>query len=109
MVKQLKQLKASVMVKKTDKADTAGTSDQNANKVSNGPDSDGEDIDDAKLTKAIATLVASIPKPSKRDPNTSDLNGSPPRQRARTASPNPGMNNCQVASVFIEFRFLAQF
>lgn len=102
MVKQLKQLKASVMVKKTD---TAGTSDQNANKVSNGQDSDGEDIDDAKLTKAIATLVASIPKPSKRDPITSDLHDSPQRQNARTASPEPSMNNFQVACIFIEFRF----
>ncbi|XP_055299867.1 uncharacterized protein LOC129567237 isoform X2 [Sitodiplosis mosellana] len=89
MVKQLKQLKASVMIKKTDKTDTAGTSDQNANKVSNEQDSDGDDIDDAKLTKAIATLVASIPKPSKRDPTTSDLHDSPPRQRQRSESPLP--------------------
>lgn len=87
MVKQLKQLKASAMVKKTDKA---GTSDQNANKLSNEQDSDGDDIDDAKLTKAIASLVASIPKPSKREPTTSDLDDSPPRQRLRSVSPDPG-------------------
>lgn len=87
MVKQLKQLKASAMVKKTDKA---GTSDQNANKLSNEQDSDGDDIDDAKLTKAIASLVASIPKPSKREPTTSDLDDSPPRQRLRSISPDAG-------------------
>lgn len=69
MVKQLKHLKASVMVKKPT-ATAAGTSDTNANPLANG-NSDGDDtevIDDMKLSRAIATLVASIPKPSAREP-----------------------------------------
>lgn len=86
MVKQLKHLKASVMVKKTD---SAGPSGPDANTVTNA-DSDGDDIDDAKLSKAIASLVASIPKPSKREPTTSESNESP-RIRASTApSPEAG-------------------
>lgn len=69
MVKQLKHLKASVMVKKPT-ATAAGTSDANANPLENG-NSDADDtemIDDMKLSRAIATLVASIPKPSTREP-----------------------------------------
>lgn len=92
MCKQLKHLKASVMVKKTD---TAGTSDPNANTVSNAADSDSEDadvvIDNVKLSKAIANLVASIPKPSKRDVAAIERSDSPRRARASTtASPVPG-------------------
>lgn len=73
MVKQLKHLQTSAMVKKKQPA-AAGTSDANANPnaVANGSD-DGDDtdvVDDAKLYKAIATLVASIPKPSKHEPAT---------------------------------------
>lgn len=91
MCKQLKHLKASVMVKKTDKA---GTSDPNANTVLNAADSDSEDadivIDNVKLSKAIANLVASIPKPSKRDVTAIERSDSPQRARASTtASPVP--------------------
>lgn len=71
MVKQLKHLQTSAMVKKKQPA-AAGTSDANANAVANGLD-DSDDtnvVDDAKLYKAIATLVASIPKPSKHEPAT---------------------------------------
>lgn len=90
MVKQLKHLKASVMVKKTDA--TRGR-DSNANTLSNDGNSDNEDtdvvIDNAKLTKAMATLVASIPKPSKRETAAaSELCESPRSARASlTASP----------------------
>lgn len=97
MVKQLKHLKASVMVKKTDAA-----SSSNRKSVSNEMNSDSEDadvvIDDAKLTKAIATLVASIPKPSKRDAVTAEFCDSPRRTRASTtASSMPG-NECLCLS-----------
>lgn len=89
MVKQLKHLKASVMVKKTE---TASTSDSNANAMSADANSDSEDaIDDVKLTKAIASLVASIPKPSKRDATADECCDTPQRARASvTLSPIPG-------------------
>lgn len=88
MVKQLKHLKASVMVKKTDTASIS--SDKHT--VANEANSDSEDadvvIDDAKLSKAIASLVASIPKPSKRDAAAAELCDSPRRTQASiTASP----------------------
>lgn len=93
MVKQLKHLKASVMVKKTD---AANSSDSNANTVSADVNSDSEDtdvvIDNAKLTKAMATLVASIPKPTKRETAAvleSDDTARPARTSA-TATPEPG-------------------
>lgn len=90
MVKQLKHLKASVMVKKTDK------SDSNANTLSNDANSDTEDtdvvIDNAKLTKAMATLVASIPKPSKREAAVAPDSCESPRpvRASATTSPEPG-------------------
>lgn len=89
MVKQLKHLKASVRVKKTD---TAGTGDANANTLANDSDEDND-----KLTKAIATLVASIPNPStKRDTDTVEPFDSPIRGpnllrfRLYERSPEPG-------------------
>lgn len=94
MVKQLKHLKASVMVKKTDA--TRGR-DSNANTLSHDVNSDNEDtdvvIDNAKLTKAMATLVASIPKPSKRETATVSESCESPRPAARAsldATPEPG-------------------
>lgn len=93
MVKQLKHLKASVMVKKTD---AIRSSDSNANTLSNDANSDNEDtdvvIDNAKLTKAMATLVASIPKPSKRETvAVSESCESPrPARASVTASPDSG-------------------
>lgn len=88
MVKQLTHLKASVMVKKTE---TTSANNSNANATSNGADANSEDvvIDDAKLTKAIASLVASIPKPKHDEaaPELSDL------QQVRVStneSPQPG-------------------
>lgn len=84
MVKQLKQLKASVQVKKTD---AAGTSDPNANTVAD------ELVDNDKLTKAIATLVKNIPNPAQPDSN--DTESQNPTQIARispTATPEPGKN-----------------
>lgn len=69
MVKQLKHLKASERVKKSD--------DANANTVANDGDEDND-----KLTKAIATLVASIPNLSKRKPDDEPFEP-PTRLRAR--------------------------
>lgn len=98
MVKQLKHLKASVMVKKTtannDTASGRTGGPSNAKTVSNEHDSDGDDIDDAKLTKAIANLVLSIPKPSKQEPQLVPATDSS-RQliiiASTSASPEPGM------------------
>lgn len=93
MVKQLKHLKASVMVKKTD---TVHGNDSNANTVLNDGNSDNEDtdvvIDNAKLTKAMATLVASIPKPSKRETAaiTESCEALRPAHTSTPASPEPG-------------------
>lgn len=113
MVKQLKALKASVMVKKTDTA--AGASDANANTVANELNSDTDDtdvvIDNAKLTKAIATLVASIPKPAKRDADACEPTDSPrPARASVTVSPEPGTFYqhshffCQLSSPNFAFR-----
>lgn len=80
------------MVKKTD---TARGNDANANTVSKDANSDSEEadvvIDNAKLTKAMATLVASIPKPTKRETATiPEPSHSPALARASaTASPDP--------------------
>lgn len=93
MVKQLKHLKASVMVKKAD-VKVRGN-DANANTVANDANSDSEDadvvIDNAKLTKAMATLVASIPKPSKRETAmVAESSDSPaPARATAAASPDP--------------------
>lgn len=95
MVKQLKHLKASVMVKKTDTT-RGGGSDSNANTLANDENSDNEDtdvvIDTAKLTKAMATLVASIPKPSKRETAAivESCESPRPARASVTASPEPG-------------------
>lgn len=76
------------------KSETASTSDPNANTVSNQHDSDSDDIDDAKLTRAIANLVMSIPKPQKRDNNNSESVDSPKRTVASTsATPESGECN----------------
>lgn len=102
MVKQLKHLKASVMVKKTN---TVHGNDSNANTVSNDGNSDSEDtdvvIDSVKLTKAMETLVASIPKPSKRE-TTAAIEPSdilrPPRVPS-PASPEPGNDEYRILMI----------
>lgn len=81
------------MVKKTD---TVNSNDSNANTVANDVNSDSEDtdvvIDNAKLTKAMATLVASIPKPSKRETAVAHDSDELLRlaQASATATPEPG-------------------
>lgn len=90
MVKQLKHLKASVMVKKTE---TTSANNPNANISLSGANGDSEDadvvIDDAKLTKAIASLVASIPKP-KCDETTPESSDSQHLHVSINQSPQPG-------------------
>lgn len=80
MVKQLKHLKASVRVKKTN---TTGNSDSDANSVAN------ETVDNDKLTKAIATLVASIPNPVQHDSNESSQQSPEHARISATATPEP--------------------
>lgn len=67
MVKQLKQLKMSAMKKKPDAADDKNVENKNDQSA------DG-DIDNSKLTDAIAKLVASIPKPSCKDEDENSSN-----------------------------------
>lgn len=79
------------MVKKTD---TARVSDANANAASKDATSDSEEtdviIDNAKLTKAMATLVASIPS-NRETAMVPEAPVSPaPARASATASPDPG-------------------
>lgn len=96
VVKQLKHLKATVMVKKTN---IARGNDANANTVASDANSDSEDtdvvIDNVKLTKAMATLVASIPKPSKRQTTMAPERSGSPAPAHATATASPDLGNCK--------------
>lgn len=64
--KQLKHIRASVLVKKT--SDSADAS--NANGTSNEKSEEVVEIDDVKLTEAIADFIKNIPDPATHEENT---------------------------------------